>query len=236
MSILKHAAAALLATTAVVAIASSAQAQTFKGKSAGDIMVRARALAVMPDEKANVNVTGIGKVGEASVNNDYIPELDFSYFITDNIALELIAGTSRHTVKTSLPSALGGSLDVGKVSLLPPTLSAQYHFLPKSQVSPYVGAGLNYTLFYREDAARSANGAGLAVTQTDYKNRFGFALQAGVDVFVTDNIALNFDVKKLFLRTKLNATVNAGPGVDLPVTSSVRLDPWIVGVGVGYKF
>jgi outer membrane protein len=231
MSILKRAAAALLATTAVVAIASTAQAQTFKGKSAGDIIVRARGLAVMPDEKADVK-TGGTKLGEASVNNDYIPEVDFSYFVTDNIALELIAGTSRHTVKTSLPAAVGGSVDVGKVSLLPPTLTAQYHFMPKSQVSPYIGAGINYTLFYNEDAARRTNGVGLSVTSTDYKNRFGWALQAGVDVFLTDNVLLNLDVKKLFLSTKLNAMTNVG----LPVTSNVRLDPWIVGVGVGYKF
>lgn len=231
MSILKRTAAALLATTAVVAIASTAQAQTFKGKSAGDIIVRARGLAVMPDERADVK-TGGTKLGEASVNNDYIPEVDFSYFITDNFALELIAGTSRHTVKTSLPAAVGGSVDVGKVSLLPPTLTAQYHFLPKSQVSPYIGAGINYTLFYNEDAARRTNGAGLSVTSTDYKNRFGWALQAGVDVFVTDNVLLNLDVKKLFLSTKLNAMTNVG----LPVTSNVRLDPWIIGVGVGYKF
>lgn len=232
--LLKRAAAALLATTAVIAIASTAQAQTFKGKSAGDIIVRARALAVVPDEKADVKtVAGSTTIGTATVSSDHIPELDFSYFVTDNIALELIAGTSRHRVKATLPT-VGGDTEVGKVSLLPPTLSAQYHFLPKNQFSPYVGAGINYTLFYREDAANNANSIGLRIVDTDYKNRFGFSLQAGFDYFVTDNILINVDVKKLFLSTKLTGTT-AGVAV-VPWKSDVRLDPWIFGLGVGYKF
>lgn len=222
MTFLKRAAAALLATTAAVAFASTVSAQDFKGKQAGDIIVRARALAVMPQEKADVHTPG-GFLGTASVDNAYIPEVDFSYFVTNNIALELIAGTSRHTVNAD--TALG-HVNVGKVSLLPPTLTAQYHFLPTSRVSPYVGAGVNWTLFYREDAA------GGVVTSTKYKNRFGWALQAGTDVFLTDNLLLNFDVKKIFLNTTLTADTSLG----VPLRSKVTLDPWLVGVGIGYKF
>ena len=224
MTVLKRAAAALLATTAIAAFASTASAQEFKGKQAGDIIVRARALAVMPQEKADVNIAATGaKLGTASDDNAYIPEVDLSYFITNNIALELIAGTSRHTVNAD--TALG-HVNVGKVSLLPPTLTAQYHFLPTSRVSPYVGAGINGTLFYREDAA------GGVVNINDYKNRFGWALQAGTDVFLTDKILLNFDVKKIFLKTDLTANTSLG----IPLKSKVTLDPWLVGVGIGYKF
>ncbi|MFD1626856.1 OmpW/AlkL family protein [Azospirillum griseum] len=231
MTILSRAAAALLATTALVAISSPSFAQDFKVKSAGDIVVRARGLAVVPQESGTLNNTALGNIGSAKVGNDFIPEVDFSYFITDNIAAELIAGTSRHSVKGNLNS-LGNSIEVGKVSLLPPTLTLQYHFLPKERISPYVGAGLNYTLFYRENAANAVNPAGLRVTNTDYKNRFGFALQAGVDVALTGAWSLNVDVKKIFLKTDVTATVNGA----LPVTSKVTLDPWLIGVGVGYRF
>ncbi|CAO3453042.1 Outer membrane protein W precursor [Azospirillum argentinense] len=231
MTFLKRAAAALLATTALAAVSSPSLAQDFKGKSAGDILVRARALAVIPQEDGNLLLNGNTKIGEARVGNDYIPELDFSYFVTDNIALELIAGTSRHNVKGSL-NGLGDSIDIGKVSLLPPTLTAQYHFFTKERVSPYVGAGINWTLFYREDAANKANGAGLRVTDVKYDNAFGWALQAGVDVALTGNWSLNLDVKKIFLKTDVNATVNGA----LPVSSKVTLDPWLVGIGVGYRF
>ncbi|PWC34012.1 OmpW family outer membrane protein [Azospirillum sp. TSO35-2] len=232
MKILSRAAAALLATSALVAIASPSLAQDFKGKSAGDILVRARGLAVLPQEKGTLNNTALGDIGSAKVGNDFIPEVDFSYFFTDNIAAELIAGTSRHKVSGNLRSALGSGIEIGKVSLLPPTLTLQYHFMPKERISPYVGAGINYTLFYREDAANNPNPAGLRITDVEYKNRFGWALQAGVDVALTGNWSLNLDVKKIFLKTDVSATVNGA----LPVTSKVTLDPWLVGVGVGYRF
>ncbi len=196
MSILSRAAAALLATSALVAISSPSLAQDFKVKSAGDIVVRVRGVGVLPQEKGTLNNTALGDIGTAKVGNDYIPEVDFTYFFTDNIAAELIAGTSRHKVRGNL-NGLGNSIEVGKVSLLPPTLTVQYHFLPKERISPYVGAGLNYTLFYNEDAANTANPAGLRVTNTEYKNRFGFALQAGVDVALTGAWSLNLDVKKI---------------------------------------
>ncbi|MBP2292498.1 OmpW/AlkL family protein [Azospirillum rugosum] len=231
MTFLKRAAAALLATTALAAVSSPSLAQDFKGKSAGDIVIRARGLAVLPQEDGKLKLNGATDIGEANVGNDYIPELDFSYFVTDNIALELIAGTSRHKVSGSL-NGLGNSVDIGKVSLLPPTLTAQYHFFTKERVSPYIGAGINYTLFYREDAAKTPNGIGLAITNTDYENRFGFALQAGVDVAISGPWSLNFDVKKIFLKTDVTAQTNLGP----VVKSKVHLDPWLVGVGIGYRF
>lgn len=233
MTILSRAAAALLATTAIAAISTPSLAQDFKVKSAGDILVRARGVAVLPQETGTLNAGAPvnASIGSAKVGNDYIPEVDFSYFFTDNIAAELIAGTSRHRVKGNL-NGLGNSIEIGKVSLLPPTLTVQYHFLPKERISPYVGAGINYTLFYRENAANTANPAGLSVTSTNYKNRFGFALQAGVDVALTGAWSLNLDVKKVFLKTDVTASVNNA----IPVTSKVTLDPWLVGVGVGYRF
>ncbi|MBP2314849.1 OmpW/AlkL family protein [Azospirillum soli] len=232
MTFLKRAAAALLATTALAAVSSPSLAQDFKGKSAGDILIRGRAVAVLPQEKGTLDAGAPfnSGIGQANVGNDYIPELDVSYFFTDNIAAELIAGTSRHKVSGSLIT--GNNINIGKVSLLPPTLTAQYHFFPKERVSPYIGAGINYTLFYNEDAANSRNADGFSVTSTNYKNSFGWALQAGVDVALVGNWSLNFDVKKIFLKTDVTASVNNA----VSVKSDVRIDPWLVGIGVGYRF
>lgn len=228
MSILKRAAAVLLAGTAVAAIASTAQAQDFTGVKAGDIVVRARGVGVLPSDKGNVRTSsGAGTGVTVNVDNDYIPEVDATYFITPNIGVNLIAGTSRHTV-TANTNALGlGTQPVGKVSLLPPTLTLTYHPLPTSRVNPYVGAGINYTLFYHEKAA----GGPLGIQNTDYENSFGWALQAGADVYLTNNLLLNFDVKKIFLKT--DVTMDSGLG---GLKSRVTLNPWLVGVGVGYKF
>lgn len=192
--------------------AAPAQAE-FQGKSAGDFMVRARVIGMLPDESADVTVLG----GSVNVDNDWVPEIDFTYFVTDNIALELIAATTKHDVTHS--SGLG----LGEVNLLPPTLTLQYHFMPKERLSPYVGAGVNYTIFYNEDAP------GGAVTSIDYDNAFGFALQAGADYAVADNWYLNVDVKKIFLST--DVSINGGA-----IAADVDLDPWVVGFGVGYRF
>ena len=197
----------------VAGMAAPAHAE-FQGKSAGDFMVRARALWVAPDESAS---TTIG--GDVSVSNDFVPEVDFSYFLTDNIAMELIAGTTKHDV-----SHTPTGIDLGEVSLLPPTLTLQYHFMPKARFSPYVGAGLNYTFFYDESPA-----AGSAVTSIDYEDSLGYALQAGVDYAVADNWYVNLDVKKIFLST--DVSMNGGA-----IRADVDLDPWLVGFGVGYRF
>ncbi|MBL6852442.1 MAG: OmpW family protein [Alphaproteobacteria bacterium] len=183
---------------------------------AGHYQIRLRGLAVIPDASATVTVSGTNIGGTTSVTNSFIPEVDGTYFITDHIGVELIAGTTKHSVHHSIAG------NVGSVWLLPPTLTAQYHFDPTGPFRPYVGAGINYTFFY---SAHSATFAPIS-----FSNNVGFALQAGADVPVGDGpYFLNFDVKKLFLST----TMKAAGGV---VHASANLDPWIIGAGVGIRF
>lgn len=198
----------------------------FKTKEAGDWNIRLRGLGVMTQETGDIKsaVTGASLGLSAEVKEDYIPELDISYFLTKNIALELVLGTSRHEVNAL--NAAGVSTRVGDVSLLPPTLTAQYHFLPDSRYSPYLSAGINYTIFYGEDAA------GGTITNTSYDDNFGYALGGGFDVAVQDGWSLNFDVKKMFLST----TVRGDSPLLGKWESDVALDPVLVSVGIGYRF
>ena len=148
--------------------------------------------------------------------------MDFTYFIADNIGLELIATTAKHNA-----TAIGtdvGDVPLGSAWLLPPTLSLQYH-VPMEGFKPYVGAGVNYTFFYSEKAA------GTPVNGFNLKDTFGFSLQAGVDIDITEDVFFNVDVKKLFLST--DATIPTDLGL---VTADVQIDPWIIGVGIGKKF
>ncbi len=189
------------------------------GFKAGDWLIRARAIGVIPQESSTIDVAGtLG--GEAKVDNSVMPELDFTYFFTQNIAAELILATTRHDVK-AIGSAAGASVDVGDAWVLPPTLTLQYHFTQFTGFKPYVGAGINYTIFYGEDAG--------SLSSVDYDNSFGAALQAGVDVPLSGNWYANLDVKKVFIDT--TAKFNGGT-----VRADVNIDPWIVGVGIGYKF
>jgi outer membrane protein len=185
---------------------------------AGDIMVRLRGLAVVPENNSSSVSTIHGSV---SANTTAVPEIDVSYFLTSNIAFEVIAATTQHRV-TANDTALG-HVDVGTAYLLPPTVTAQYHFWTDSRFSPYVGAGLNYTFFY------DAKAPGSPVSRAQYQDNFGAALQIGVDYRISGNWYANADVKQIFLSTK--AKLNRGA-----LTAKVDLDPILIGVGVGYRF
>lgn len=207
----------LLRTVSVAALILAGITSASVAKEAGDLLMRGRAIYVVPDEDAT---TSIG--GNVGVNNDIVPELDFTYFVTDNIGVELILATTKHHV-TAVGTALGASASLGSVMLLPPTLTLQYHFNPKGDFSPYVGAGVNYTFYYDESAP------GGAISDIDYDDGFGVALQAGFDYKINEKWSFNVDVKKIWLNTDVK--VNGGA-----VTADVDIHPWIFGVGVGYTF
>ena len=185
--------------------------------------VRLRAVGVAPDESAKIGIIG----GDVAISNALIPELDFTYFFTEHFAAELILGTAKHDVKAVNTAA--GDVDLGSVWLLPPTLTAQYHFYTSDQkvFKPYIGAGVNYTLFYN---VKSGDVAGV-----DYDNALGYAAQVGFDLMLDDTFFINFDAKRLFLST--DVTVDASklaPGLSIP--AEVDINPWLIGVGVGMKF
>lgn len=172
---------------------------------------RLRAVDIVPDEDSSVNIGG-----EASVSNSAVPEFDITYFFTENIAAELILATAKHDLTYT------GNVDLGNTMILPPTLTLQYHFTPDQPFSPYLGAGLNYSVFYGADAASG-------FTDLDVEGGVGYAMQAGFDYWLNDNWGLNVDVKKIFLN--VDATLNNGA-----IRADVDLDPWVIGAGVSYKF
>jgi len=200
------------------AVAAIALATASYGVAAADggnspWQVRLRAIAVMPSEHAHITPIG----GSVKVDNSVVPEADISYFFNDHWALELIAATTRHSVQHT-PSGL----KLGSAWLLPPTLTAQYHFAPDAKIRPYAGIGVNYTIFYSINQPA-------APLHIGYQNRFGWALQAGADIpFGENGYFFNIDVKKIFLSTKAVIT----PG---PIVANVDLNPWVVGIGVGTK-
>lgn len=173
--------------------------------------VRVRVLDVAPDEDTTVNIGG-----KTSVDNAITPEVDVSYFFTPNVAAELIAATSQHEIDYT------GNVNLGDAWILPPTLTLQYHFAPDSALSPYVGAGVNYSMFYGEDTAPG-------FTNLEVDGGFGWALQAGADYWMNEHWGLNLDVKKIFLN--IDGKLNNGA-----ITTDIDLDPWVVGAGISYRF
>ena len=186
--------------------------------------VRLRGVGVVtPNESAKIGIIG----GDVEISNAFIPELDFTYFFTEHFAAELILGTAKHEVKAVNTAA--GNVDLGSVWLLPPTLTAQYHFYTsdKKIFKPYIGAGLNYTFFYNVKSG--------GVADVEYDNALGYAAQLGFDLMLDDKFFINVDAKRLFLSTDVTVDAsNLAPGLSIP--AKVDIDPWLFGVGVGMKF
>ncbi|MDG1438919.1 MAG: OmpW family outer membrane protein, partial [Emcibacteraceae bacterium] len=135
----------LLATLGLISTSLFAT-EVATAQQAGDIFVRGRVIYVAPNESATTSING-----SASIDNKVVPEIDFTYFVADNIGLELIAATTKHNA-TAINTDLG-DVPLGSAWLLPPTLSLQYHMPTRSGFKPYVGVGINYTFFYSEKAA-----------------------------------------------------------------------------------
>lgn len=203
--------ALICAASAVLLPSTAAKADNDGVWAKDNWQFRLRAIGVLPDEDSTVNIGGDASVGDA-----FVPEFDISYFFTDHVSAELILATAQHQVNYT------GDVNLGDTMILPPTLTLQYHFMPESNFSPYVGAGLNYSIFYGEDS-------GTGFTDLDVDGGLGYALQAGFDYWLTDNWGVNVDVKKIYL--DIDAELNNGT-----IRADVDLDPWVVGTGVSYRF
>ena len=175
-------------------------------------LVRARAVQVDMKNSGDTATTSA-----LTVDDKTIPEVDISYFFNKNVAAELIL-----TVPQKQHVYLNGA-DLGTFKHLPPTLTLQYHFTNFNGFKPYVGAGLNFTKIDKENIkVTNPNDTYLS------NNSVGAALQVGVDVPLTKQVSLNFDVKKVQIKTH----VYVG-GAD---AGTLKLDPVLLGVGVGYRF
>lgn len=173
----------------------------------GNWLVRLRAIDVVPN--ASSDIAGL------DVGSRWAPELDFTYFFTPNFAAELILATTKHSVTLS-----GTSL--GDTWVLPPTITLQYHFTDLGAFKPYVGAGLNLTWFYNTELNTGKQPLTLSSPSV------GPALQAGMDFEIAKNWYLNADVKYIWINTDVKAN-----GATI---TKLDINPWVFGVGVGYRF
>ena len=184
---------------------------TAQAQDSGSWIVRGRVLNL---DSANKDNTGL----DLSVNNKTFPEVDITYFLNTNVALELVLTyPQKHDIRSA-------GTKIGSLKHLPPTLSVQYHF-PMAGYRPYVGAGLNYTNFSKVDfipAVDSALGPSIK------HNSFGLAFGAGVDVPMGGGWLFNLDVKKVQIKTDVSSF---GTKV-----GTFKVDPVLFSVGVGKRF
>lgn len=194
---------------------------------AGDFLIRVRAIGIVPDADSG-NISGLPVPSGLDAQYAVVPEIDFTYMITDHIGAELIAAISYHDLDTT--GVIAGIGRGATTWLLPPTLLLQYHFLPQAKIRPYVGVGLNVTIPFGENADSSLE-AVLGPTEVDIDPSVSYALQAGVDVEITDRLFLNLDFK--YIDIDVDAHLRSG-GVTRSV--DVAIDPFVAGLGIGFRF
>lgn len=214
MRIAGYVAAAMLALGAGAASGQDAP----RGKQAGDIVVGLGAIGVLPTNGGHVNRIG----GTPTASNSASPQLDVSYFFTPNISLNLIAASTQHDV--SVRNSALGNVRLGDVWALPPTLTLQYHPLPRARISPYVGLGLNVTFFYGEGGRLTA-----PVNRVRIDPSVGVAPNIGVDYEIRPNWLLNLDAKWILMQP--DVSVNSGF-----IRARADINPFVVGASVRYRF
>ena len=209
-------------------------------RAAGDIIVRVGAATVDPSGVDSDELTLDGATLAGTEVNDIDSNtqvgLTITWMVTDKIGLDLLAATPfDHDIRSDGLEGFGIN-KVGSTNHLPPTLSIQYHFMggSDSRFQPFVGLGVNYTTFFDEEASNELeNGLGEDY-DLDLEDSWGFAAQAGVDYFITDNIALNATVWRIDIET--DATLKGETTGTKIEADNVDINPWVYMVGIGYKF
>jgi len=172
----------------------------------GDWLLRFGAASVNPNDKSSLPGLGVEDGQAVYVNG--------TYMLSDNIGLELLAATPfTHDI------TLNGT-KIAETKQLPPTFSVQYHFSPKQSFRPYVGAGINYTTFFSEEATA-------VISSISLDDSWGLAVQAGFDVDISKDWFFNADIRYIDIET--TASTNIG---DVDVT----IDPTVISLGIGTRF
>lgn len=223
-----------IAAIAAAFLTSSSAIATEKG----DWLVRARLINIDPNVSSGevTDMSGTPLAPPSGIDVDSAPtlDIDISYFFTDNFAVELLlAIPATHDVSATGTLATLAPGKIAEVTVLPPALIAQYHFMPNNNIRPYAGAGLGYIFFFDESTTSSlTNGLGAGSTALDVDNTANFLVQAGVDFDINKNWFVNIDAKYFWINT--TATIQADGANAAKV--DFDLDPLVLGIGGGYRF
>lgn len=154
-------------------------------------------------------------VVHADATNEVIPIATITYYLNDSFALNATAGITRHEFYNA-----GG--DLGKASMAPLQLMAQYRFMPTADFRPYVGLGIHHTIFFNQ-------GGPAFHLLKNFPADTGPVLQVGFDYAVNKDYFINLDLKKFYLETDV-----AFKGA--PKLETITLNPLLIGFAVGKRF
>jgi outer membrane protein len=195
----------------------------------GDIVVRGGITNVAPnDDTSNVFVGGADLGAGLTVDSNAQLGLNFAYFVTDNINIEVLAATPfKHDVSLDVD----GDNALGEVTHLPPSVTANYYFMDSaSAFQPYVGAGLNFTIFFDEEFTSANKDAGFS--DLDLDSSFGLTAQVGADYKLDDKWHVNASVRWIDIDTEASFKLGEADGS----VGDIQIDPLVWTLSVGYTF
>ena len=223
------------ALSAVLAAGLLAGATNVFAHEEGAFILRLGAATVAPDADSDeLSVNGGDVAGSgADVDNNTQLGITATYMLSDSLAIGVLAATPfEHDIEADTGVLGLGKVDAGSTKHLPPTVTLQYFPLDNSSAfQPYVGAGVNYTVFFSEDVDSELEGV-LGSGDLDLESSWGLALEAGFDYALNDNWMISAQVWYLDIDTEAKFSF---PGATT-VETDVEIDPWVYNIAVGYKF
>jgi outer membrane protein len=204
-------------------------------------------VGVVDPKSGNLNLGSLDLGGgisltSASIEVDSATSLTLSgtYMITENWAFDILASWPfKHDIDVAATISDGvdtvsGKVGIAEVEHLPPTFSLQYHFIPDGNFQPYVGAGVNWTTFFSEKVSSDASDLGIVSLQLD--DSIGFAAQVGADWLMGDRWLVNLDLRWINIETDVTGTLDVGTGPETGELGTVKIDPLVYSLNIGYRF
>lgn len=152
------------------------------------------------------------------IGSDVKPTVTLEYFLRDGLGVEVLASWPfEHDI------AIEGLGKIGSAKHLPPTVSLQYHFNGSGKVSPFLGAGLNFTTFFSEETDGPLAGSNLSLSDS-----WGAAVHTGIDFAVGERSAIRIDARWIDIDTDVELN-----GADL---GTANIDPLVYGAAYVYRF
>lgn len=205
----------------------------------GDWILRAGAAMVDPNDDSDaIDIAGIVTLPGVDVGDDTQLGITGVYMIRSNLGIELLAATPfEHDIELSnLP------VTAGTTKQLPPTLMLQYYPMESaSRFQPYVGLGVNATIFFDEDVDQELNIALDGIigvfpgpgTDADLslERSWGWSAQVGFDYMLNDNWLINGSIWYTDIDTEAKIKTTTAT-----VEFDVEIDPFVYMLSVGYRF
>jgi outer membrane protein len=164
-----------------------------------------------------------------------------AYMLTNTWGIELLAASPfEHDITVN-----GVGINAGSAKQLPPTVTVLWYPMGGSSSAwqPYIGAGVNYTYFWDEEADEELEAALGIITEPvtgttdpipaelDLDDSWGLAGHAGLDYRINDNWGINASVWYIQLETEVTIDTALGN-----TKFDVDVDPWVYMLGISYKF